>query len=61
MMGMGYHAGIAGSKRSLSMLILALSFALVITMIAALDRPGSFLKITQQPLIDLQRSMTAGK
>jgi hypothetical protein len=61
MMGMGYHAGIAGSKRSMSMLILTLSFALVITMIAALDRPGSFLKITQQPLIDLQRSMTAGK
>jgi hypothetical protein len=61
MMGMGYHAGIAGSKRSLSMLILALSFALVITMIAALDRPGSFLKITQQPLIDLQRSITAEK
>jgi hypothetical protein len=61
MMGMGYHAGIAGSKRSLSMLILALSFALVITMIAALDRPGSFLKITQQPLVDLQQSITRGK
>jgi hypothetical protein len=61
MMGMGYHAGIAGSKRSMSMLILALSFALVIAMIASLDRPGSFLKITQQPLIDLHRSMTAGK
>jgi hypothetical protein len=61
MMAMGYHAGIAGSKRSLSMLILALSFALVITMIAALDRPGSFLKITQQPLIDLQRAMTSEK
>jgi hypothetical protein len=43
------------------MLILALSFALVITMIAAIDRPGSFLKITQQPLIDLQRSITAEK
>lgn len=61
MMSMGYHAGIAESKRSLSMLILALSFALVIALIAALDRPGSFLKITEQPLIDLQRSMSAGK
>jgi hypothetical protein len=61
MIGMGYHAGIAGSKRSLSMLILALSFALVIGLIASLDRPGGFLKITQQPLIDLQRSITAGK
>lgn len=59
MMGMGYHAGIAGSKRSMAMLILALSFALVIAMIASLDRPGSFLKITQRPLIDLQRSISA--
>jgi hypothetical protein len=61
MMGMGYHAGIAGSKRSMSMLILALSFALVIAMIASLDRPGGFLQVTQRPLIDLQRSMTVGK
>ncbi len=59
MMGMGYHAGIAGSKRSMAMLILALSFAMVIAMIASLDRPGSFIKVTQQPLIDLQRSITA--
>jgi hypothetical protein len=59
MMGMGYHAGVAGSTRSMSMLILAISFALVIAMIAALDRPGSFLKITQQPLLDLQRAMTS--
>jgi hypothetical protein len=61
MMSMGYHAGIAGSKRSLSMLILALSFALVIGLIASLDRPGGFLKVTQQPLIDVQGSITAGK
>jgi hypothetical protein len=57
MMGIGYHTGIAGSKRSLATLILALSFAMVIGMIASLDRPGGFIKVTQQPLIDLQSSI----
>ena len=61
MMGIGYHTGIAGSKRSMATLILALSFALVIAMIASLDRPGGFIKVTQQPLIDLQGSITAGE
>jgi hypothetical protein len=59
MMAMGYHAGIAGSRRSRAMLILALSFAMVIAMIASLDRPAGFIKVTQQPLIDLQRAITA--
>lgn len=54
MMSTGYHAGISGSKRSPAMLILALSFALVLATIAALDRPSGFIKVTQQPLIDLQ-------
>lgn len=61
MMGMGYHAGIAGSKRSMAMLLMALSFAMVIAMIASLERPGGFVKVTQQPLIDLQRSITAAE
>lgn len=55
MMGVGYQTGIAGSRRSRSRPILALSFAIVITLIAALDRPGTgFISVTQQPLIDLQ-------
>jgi hypothetical protein len=61
MMGIGYHTGIAGSKRSMATLILAVSFAMVIAVIASLDRPGGFIKVTQQPLIDLQRSITAGE
>jgi hypothetical protein len=37
------------------MLILALSFSLVITLIAALDRvQGSYLPVSQQPLKDVQ-------
>jgi hypothetical protein len=57
MIGVGYHAGIAGSKRSLATLILAISFALVITAIASLDWPSCFIKVTQQPLIKLQSSI----
>lgn len=60
MMGVGYQTGIAGSKRSMARPILAVSFAMVIAMIASLDRPGGFIKVTQQPLIDLQRSVTEG-
>jgi hypothetical protein len=58
MMGVGYHAGISGSRRSLSALILALSFALVVSLIAAMDRPTGFMAITQQPLVDLRNSLT---
>jgi hypothetical protein len=55
MLGMGYFAGKAGSKRSMEMFLMALAFAMVIAMVASLDRPGGFFKVTQQPLIDLQR------
>ena len=39
-MGVGYQTGIAGSKSSVARLVLAVSFALVISLIANLDRPG---------------------
>jgi hypothetical protein len=58
MVAVGYQMGIAGSKRSLAQPILALSFSLVIALIAALDRPqGSYIKVSQQPFVDLHRSM----
>ena len=58
MIGIGYQTGIAGSKRSSGRLILALSFSLVFMLIAALDSPYStFIKVPQQPLIDLRDSM----
>lgn len=59
MFAVGYHAAIAGSGRSLMMLVLALSFSLVIMLIAALDRPQSgFLPVSQQPLEDLRGLMS---
>lgn len=58
MMAVGYQMGIAGSKRSLVQPILALSFSLVIALIASLDRPhATFVKVSQQPFTDLLNSM----
>jgi hypothetical protein len=58
MMAVGYHTAIAGSRRSWMMLILALSFSLVITLIAALDRPqGGYLPVSQQPLEDVRTAI----
>lgn len=58
MSAVGYQTGIAGSKRSLVRPILAVSFALVIALIADLDLPGGgFIRVPQQPLIDVQTWM----
>jgi hypothetical protein len=57
MASVGYHAGIEESQRTKLSVVLAASFALVILMIAALDRPHGFVRVTQQPLIDLKASI----
>jgi hypothetical protein len=58
MAAMGYQTGISGSKQSAARTILAVSFSLVIALIASLDRPGGgVLKVSQQPLIDLGEAM----
>lgn len=60
MMAVGYQTAIAGSNRTGAMLILALSFSLVIVLIAELDRPQSgYLGVPQLPLIDLQTWIAA--
>jgi hypothetical protein len=61
MLAVGYQTAIAESRRSWIMLMLALSFSLVITLIAALDRPeGGYLPVSQQPLKDVRALMSAG-
>jgi len=60
MASVGYHAGIEDSQRSKLTVALAAGFALVILMIAALDRPHGFVRVTQQPLIDLRAWIGAG-
>jgi hypothetical protein len=61
MAAVGYQTGIAGSKRSSSRPFLALSFSVVVALIAELDRPdSSFLSVSQLPLIELREHMAAG-
>jgi hypothetical protein len=62
MITVGYLSAIADSaKRSFVTLILAVSFSLVIMLIASLDRPNStFITVSQQPLEDIRVSMASG-
>ena len=55
---MGYHAGVSGTRRSLAILAVALTFSVVIELIADLNRPqAGVLRVGQQALLDVQRSM----
>jgi hypothetical protein len=59
MAAMGYHAGVAGTTRSAAGAAVVLSFAVIMVLIADLDRPREgLLRANQQPLLDLQRSLT---
>ena len=56
----GYHAGLAGSGRSLAILALVLAFSAVMTLIADIDRPQEgLLRVSPQPLLDLQKNLSA--
>ena len=58
MIAVGYQTAIADSRRSWAMVLLAVSFSIVITLIAALDNPEhGYLPVSQQPIIDLQAWM----
>lgn len=58
MLGVGYHAGLTSKARSLSFVVLVLTFAAVIVLVADLDRPGAgMLRVSQQALVDLRSTM----
>lgn len=58
MAAMGYHAGVVGTTRSVAGVAVVLSFAVIIVLIADLDRPREgLLRVNQQPLLDLRRSL----
>lgn len=61
MIATGYQTAITGSaRRSRAVSLLAISFSLVIALIAVLDRPQSdVITVPQGPLIDLRASMAA--
>ena len=55
----GYHAGIAGSKRSKATWMVAIAFAMVISLLASLDRPTGLSEVTQLPLCEVSAFMSA--
>ena len=55
---MGYQVGLAGSRRSLVIVAVAVTFSTVIWLIADLDRPQEgALKVSQQALVDARQGM----
>ena len=57
-LGIGYQAGLTGKARSISFLILAVTFAVVLFLVADLDRPREgMLRVSQQAVIDLRSMM----
>jgi len=62
MASMGYQAGLSATRHSPAMLGLVLGFALVLLLIADLDRGfEGFLTVSQQPMIELQNMMHAAE
>jgi hypothetical protein len=56
----GYQGGLTGTRRSPAVLMIALTFAAVIWLVANLDRwDQGFLRVSQQPMIELRHSMEA--
>jgi hypothetical protein len=59
---LGYSSGLTGARRSPVVLTIALTFAFVLWMVVDLDRPQEgFLRVSQQPMIELRSSMAEPK
>jgi len=59
MAAVGYHAGLTGTSRTPAAPVLAVTFALMLWLVADLDRPQEgLLKESQQALIDLRQGLT---
>jgi hypothetical protein len=55
---LGYHGGMAGTRRSPVTLAVAFAFSAVIVVIADLDRPGQgVINVSQQPMVDLRATL----
>ena len=58
MVAMGYQAGLSVTQRSPAMVGLSLAFAVVMVLIADLDRAQEgFLRVSQEAMVDLQATM----
>ena len=61
MIALGYQEGLAGSRRTLAVLSLALAFSSVLLLIADLDRPQEgLLRVSQRAMIELRDSVMNG-
>lgn len=59
---LGYQSGLSASRRSPAAIIVALSFSIVICLVADLDRPQrGLLRVSQQSMIDLAESLDRGR
>ena len=55
---MGYHAGLSKAGRSPAAIVLSLTLAAVIWLVADLDRPGEgFLRVSQESMIEVRKMM----
>lgn len=55
---MGYHEGMAGTRRSVAGFVLVVAFSTVLVLITDLDRPGQgLLRVNQQSMHDVRKSM----
>ena len=59
MLAVGYEFGISDSGSVLGTLLLALMFSAIVFAISDLDQPGpkSLIKVSQQPMVDLQQQL----
>jgi len=54
----GYHGGVAGTRRSPVMLAVALAFSAVIMVIVDMDRPEEgFIDVSQAPMVHLRTEL----
>ena len=59
MIAVGYQTAIADSQRTWMLVVLALSFSIVIVLIAALDDPErGYIAVSQRPLYNVQAEMS---
>jgi hypothetical protein len=58
----GYAIGMAGRRQVFSVLLLVLAITAVLAVLIDLDRPGEgFIRVSQQPMIDLQKDLQSSK
>ena len=61
MLAVGYQAGLSATRRSPAMIGLVFTFTIVLSLIIELDRGGQgYLSVSQQSMIDLQKSLGGG-